>query len=294
MWGYRRSGRVFDPDQGDFVTRSVYAPIVEDLRERMGYLPHAFDLLEYPEECERDNVIIVEGEHTPIRTKKQQRRLVDEMVERRRMGGRAAATDEGCYLFSGLTICGECGYSMTARRQVRGSKEYRYYHCSGRATGVDCSNKTYVREDDLYATVMGVLQEIARDPEAADLYLSGQERERASRLRDERDKLCDAIASLEGRRARWDEAYESEVIDLETYGDRLRDLEARQNEVEYRLQRVEAGLEAAEREDRRREDLFMLLDDVPALEDRRATKVFLRRVLEEVTLLDGEVEKIVL
>jgi site-specific DNA recombinase len=294
VWGYSRSERVYDPERGDFVKKHVYAPIVQELRERTGFLPTAFDLLDYPEECERDDVVIADGEHERIRTKKRQRELFDEIAARRGMGGRAASTVGNCYLFSGVVTCDECGYSMMGRRQSRGDREYFYYYCSGRRNGVDCGNYKYAREDALYETVMEVLTEISRSPEAADHYLERQGSERRDHIVAERDRLRDALDDLGRRRERWDRAYESGAIDLDAYSERINGIEGRRDDVEYRLGRVEARATRIEEEERKREDVLDLLDDVPEPEDRQATKVYLRRVVEEIRIKDGEVSRILL
>lgn len=294
VWGYRRRERVYDPEEGDFVKRNVRAPIVEELYELTGYLPTAFDLMDYPEECERDGVVVCEGEHEPIRSRERQRELYDEMGRRRGMGGRAAAAGERCHLFGGIATCDCCGYAMTARPQTRGGKTYVYYGCRGRRTGVDCPNKRYIREGALYDAVMGTLLEISRSPEAVDEYLAGRASERLSALAEERDRLRDALAGLARRRARWDEAYETGVIGLSEYGDRVGLVEEERREARHRLERVQGRLADAEREERRREDIMQLLEEPPAVEDRQATKVFLRRVVEDVRIRDGEVVKLVL
>lgn len=54
-------------------------------------------------------------------------------------------------LGSGLLVCNECGYSVTAELQ----KGHNYYHCTGR--NEDCSQRKYAREENLIGQVLEIL-----------------------------------------------------------------------------------------------------------------------------------------
>ena len=294
MWGYRRRQSVYDEESGSFVRKDRYVPVVQSFLDRTGYLPNVFELMEYPEECARDQLVIAEGEHEPIRTKKRQRRIYDEIARKRKMGGRAASTDGFCYLFSGLGKCGDCGYAMGASRNYYRDKRYIYYWCTGHRFGVPCENTKWAREERVYEHVMRFLMEIARYPEAADLHLSRQSADKRAELQAERETIREALRRLAAKRSRWDDAYESDVIDLETYGQRLGELNAQCELLARRLSTIETALQKSLAMERRRADIMELLSDIPDVEDRAATKVFLRRVLEELVFLDGDVQRIVL
>lgn len=290
LWGYTRGDKVFDPDKGSFVGRDVRAPLVANLLDRTGYLPNVFDLMEYPEECERDQIVIAEGKHEPIRTQRRQKELYAEMAKRRRMGGRAASTTGFCYLFTGLLKCADCGFAFCGRHQEYKGNTSVYYYCSGARYGVPCDNCLYIREDRLYEAVMGVLLDILKKPEVADAYLSQKNAVDHDVLRTERDRLKGALSGLDHKRKRWDDAYETAVIDLATYQKRIAGLVDQREDIAYELGRVERQLAKSVEGHRRREEILALLDDVPPMNDRMATKVYLRNVIEQITILDGEVK----
>jgi len=292
VWGYTRTERVYDPDEGDFVKKRVHPPIVETLRTQIGYLPNAFDLLEYPEACERNGVIVAEGKHEKLRTKERQREIFAEIARRRRMGGRASSTVNRCYLFSGLLRCARCGNALVAHTQSRDG--YAYYYCSAKRDGLACDNRQYIRESTLYSDVMRVLHEIAGSPNVIDQFLAQQRDERRDAMHDEHERLESALEGLKHKRARWDHAYESEVIDLASYQHHLQTLEAQRAEVTYRLKTVTKKLDQHDDATRRREDLLALVDQIPEPDDRQATKVFLRRVVSRIEIDSGEIARLVL
>jgi site-specific DNA recombinase len=74
-------------------------------------------------------------------------------------------TKEQQFTFSRLLRCGECGCLVTAetkRKRLQNTgqvAEYTYYHCTLRRLNVRCSQRSYVREDDL---IDGLTEELAR------------------------------------------------------------------------------------------------------------------------------------
>jgi len=292
MWGYRRRESVFDPDSGGFVKKDVYASVVSGLLEKTGYLPTAFDLIDYPEECKRDQLVIVEGEHKPIRTKQRQRAIYDEMEQRREMGGRAASTTGFCYLFSGIIRCGDCGHSMAGRH--KSSSPHAYYYCVGARHGVPCDNRHYIRESVLYEKVMSIMRQIASEPTVADAYLERGESANRDALMAERDVLQTALRELEARRGRWDDAYETKAIELEKYRERVALLTEERDTLVHRFGQVEKALSKSNKSAQRREQLLELLEEMPPVEDRQRTKVFLRNAIKELVVTDGDLVQIVL
>ncbi len=71
----------------------------------------------------------------------------------------------------GLATCGTCGCMYTASRK----KGHDYYYCTN-GKGVCTSHKTYLRENDLYAQLLPILEKLAFDKEEVGLlYLAAKE-----------------------------------------------------------------------------------------------------------------------
>jgi len=292
VWGLVRTTKELDPASGSFVTKRRTVPAIRRLRKQLGRAPTVFDLLPIADELEKHDVIVVRGEHEPIRTEQRQRELYAEIARRRTVGGRAADTSSRQpAIFSGLLVCATCGSPYHAQ-PLRGST--RYYTCRLRRHGGACTNKEWVREQYLYTQVMGILQEIANNPEALNSYLEDISSQNVTGLTEERAGLARALDEIAARQHRWEDAYESGAIDLETYGRRLSSLNDEQESLAQRLSAIQKELgEYMDTEHRRQEIMQTLQGDLPILEDNHAlVKVWLRKIIERITVRNGEVEEI--
>jgi site-specific DNA recombinase len=74
------------------------------------------------------------------------------------------------FALRGLVLCGECGCMVTAQEQQKRRKDgtaktYVYYHCTLKSSKVKCSQKYYVREEDLYKQCEELLNSYDLAPE---------------------------------------------------------------------------------------------------------------------------------
>jgi len=78
------------------------------------------------------------------------------------------------FAFTGMIKCGECGCSVTAEEKKKiikstgKVKKYVYYHCTNRKQGYDCSQKKYIRLEDLETQIELELDRIRILPEFKD------------------------------------------------------------------------------------------------------------------------------
>jgi len=283
----------FNQGKGEFVSRPAPVQIIQNLKERLGRAPHLFDLLDHVDELAAQDVYIVPGRHEPIRTEEVQHAIYDELELRCTIGNRAASVSgERPPLFSGIIFCGQC--SSTAVAMTRSTTDRIYYVCRAHRTGQTCDNGAYTREKYLYEQVIGVLQTIASTPGAIEGYLQEQVDQDAEHLRQERDRLVQVLGSITGRRQRWDDAYEAEVIDLGTYSERIEGLHQEQAGLEHRLSVIEKQLSRARTFDRRRTAILQAVQDPPPPENRAAVKVWLRKIIERVEVTGNEINRIVM
>ncbi len=74
------------------------------------------------------------------------------------------------FALRGLIRCGECGCMVTAQSQERklkdgGSNTHVYYHCTRRSSTINCSQRTMIKESDLYEQCEKLLNEYELTPE---------------------------------------------------------------------------------------------------------------------------------
>jgi len=293
VWGLTRTVTEFSPEAGGFVTKRRKIPAVRELAKHLGRQPTIFDLLDHADELAQYDVVIVRGGHEPIRSEQTQRAIHDELQRRKAIGGRAADTSSpDPLLFSGLLRCAYCDspfYAMPERKRSR-----IYYVCRARRTGRLCDNKKWIRENALYDRVMNILREIALKPGMLDTYIEQMSNRNIDGLREEKAGLVSALQGIAARIQRWSDAYEAEVINLETYGERLRGLEQERNRLSTRLTTIQRELDHYQDTTQRREEILTALQSIPAPDDRRATKVFLRRIIDKITIRDAQIERITL
>jgi len=292
-WGLTRMTTEFNQGKGEFVSRPAPVQIIQDLRERLGRMPNLFDLLDHVDELAAQDVYVVQGRHEPIRTEETQQAIYDELQLRYTIGSRAASVSgERPPLFSGIIFCGQC--NSTAVAVTRSTTTRIYYVCRAHRTGQTCGNGKYTREKFLYEKVLGVLQKIAATPGAIKGYLQEQVDQDAEHLHQERDRLVQALDSIAGRRRRWDDAYEAEVVDLNTYSKRIEGLHQERAGLEHRLGVIEKQLSRARTFDRRRVAILQAVQDPPPPENRAAVKVWLRKIIERVEVTGSEINRIVM
>ncbi len=141
------------------------------------------------------------------------------------------------YLLSGLLECGVCGGSYAKRGQDR-------YGCSNHVMSGSCANSRTIRRVEIEERVMAGLKEKLMEPEAAAEAMKAYAEE-TNRLNRERRALGATdrkeLAGIEKRIASMLDAIEEGGY-VRGMSDRLRELEARQDELAERLATVPADL----------------------------------------------------
>jgi len=300
VWGIKRMANV--AENGAFVRRACYSEPVERLKRQLGKTPNAFDVLEHidKDELDKHDIIIVEGAHERIRSVQVQKAIYRELDRKRAMGGRAASTSGHTPLFSGILECAVDGAPMLARRN---DSDRIYYSCRTRKIGLECENKKWVREIDIYDAVMDILHQIINDQHIIDRYLAGErlEDEYAASVNNksydhlvtELGELEKATIDVDARRERWDDAYEANVIDLGTYSSRVQAVEDERASIDRRIVAIRRKLDSIRTVDERRSEILETISNIPEGTDRPATKVFLRRLIEKITIRDGQIERLI-
>jgi len=66
------------------------------------------------------------------------------------------------FKFLGFARCGECGYAITAEKQVKKSGlEFIYYHCTHKSKTQKCSQRSFLREEKLAEQVKDNCQKVS-------------------------------------------------------------------------------------------------------------------------------------
>lgn len=296
VWGFQRLTNVWDPKKERFVDRLRPAPAVAELAERLGKSVNKltiFDMIDHQDELAESDVFVVQGMHEPIRTLETQRAIYRELEHKRGLGGRAVgSTGPSRHLFSGIVRCARCDTPMTA--MARSGLTRVYYRCHTRQTGAHCTNAHYVREDHLYQSVMEVFKELAANASALDEYLSIEQSQDNTGIRDEREGLLHSLSDIDARRRRWDAAYESGAIDLTAYSEHIHRVSMDHKTLLDRIQQIDAALSRTDILDRRRNEILTAISDPPPPDDRLATKTFLRRIIKSAMVDDGHLVRIIL
>lgn len=84
---------------------------------------------------------------------KEQFNMVQELLKR---DTRVAPNNKTVYLFSGITVCGDCGRQMSRKVSTVAGKKYVYYMCSANKKHGSCSSHR-IKEDELEKAVITYL-----------------------------------------------------------------------------------------------------------------------------------------
>lgn len=108
----------------------------------------------------------VPGKHPPMIT-------LDEFNRAQKLLGRKGKPRPKKHEFSytGQINCGECGCLITAEtkekliKSTKEIKEYTYYHCTRKKTDVNCSQRKYIREENLEKQIDNILGSVTILPQ---------------------------------------------------------------------------------------------------------------------------------
>lgn len=141
----------FKMSTGKPMARSTFYRILSD--------PFYYGEFEYPKESGN----WYKGNHEAMITKREYDKIQIILGDK---GKRRPANKE--FAYTGLIRCGECGCAITAEEKVKKQKNgnihrYIYYHCT-RKKG-DCSQRSWIRVEDLEEQISTILENIEIPPE---------------------------------------------------------------------------------------------------------------------------------
>lgn len=288
VWGLTRRKRVYDTATGRFISAPQYIPAYVTLMGLEKRHPNLGDLLAFQNELIADGAVVAKGLHTPLRTEELQHALDREIATRVVSGGRGAALGATIpRIFTGLLTCTRCGKSMSAKINAQNTV---YYFCPQHPVGA-CKNDTYIREDQIYTEVTTVIRSFSDDASIT-AYLQAQNTDNATALRTRVASLVTARDGLATRRARWDTAYENDIIDLKTYSNKLTEIEAETARLTRDLAESQRLLTAMRDDEQRRKRIleYTILELTPA--NRPIIKQKMRALIARIVIDTSGVQSI--
>ena len=141
--------------------------------------------------------------------------------------------------FTGLMICGECGYSVTAEHKVnRHGSRYTYYHCSKRSPTTRCRQRS-VQAEELESQILDFLQSIRLKKPIHDWA-----QERLKRLHEHqhdaedqiRAELAQAVGDADRQLSNLTRLRVKDLVTDEEYLEQRKALEADKTRAERRLE----------------------------------------------------------
>ena len=198
---------------------------------------------------------------------------------------RLNSTHRPRYLLSGLLECGVCGGSYAKRGQDR-------YGCSNHVMSGSCSNSRGIRRVEIEERVMAGLREKLMAPEAAAEAMKAYAEE-TNRLNQERraSGVTDRkeLAGIEKKIASMLDAIEEGGY-VRGMSDRLRELEARQDEINARLSAAPVDIPDIHPNiaDIYRRRVARLANALDHPEDRDAAATAIRGLIERIVLTPSE------
>ena len=100
-----------------------------------------------------------QGSHKPMITKKLFDKIQETIIAKGKPRKKPKTKD---FHFLGFAKCGECGYSITAEKQVKESGlEFVYYHCTYKSKTQKCSQRSFLREEKLAEQIKEQCQKVS-------------------------------------------------------------------------------------------------------------------------------------
>lgn len=172
-------------------------------------------------------------------------RRVQEMMKAKEKGPRQQK-DSTVYILTGKAVCGECGGALVGNssRRAAGAEPTRYYECSRKLRTKECGLRR-IPKDELEGVAFEVIQKNILSPEklpevANKLVAMAREKNQESEreenalkmeMADVNDKITNIVSAVEGG------------ADFQIFGDRLKELKARREEIQSRLGALKSPLE---------------------------------------------------
>jgi site-specific DNA recombinase len=142
--------------------------------------------------------------------------------------------------FLGLLQCGECGMAITAELQ----KGHTYYRCTKKSKTRRCSQRQYVREEELDRQLSALLEPFSMPADTADKMLEMAEQEKEDADQSSATFVQEAQVELRSVKASLDRLlsiYVSQDIDRETFLAQKEALLAKKKTLQEKIRKNENG-----------------------------------------------------
>ena len=222
---------------------------------------------------------------------------LEENRKRSRTGKRGAS-----YLLQGLTVCGHCHYAYYGKRispaTAKGKHQYAYYRCTGsdayRFGGERICDNKQVRTERLEEVVWDQVLQAIRHPER----LKNEYENRLSKIEKDTQIQFDTTAlknqqtQLDKGKSRLIDSYTSGLIDKEEFEPRIRQIKAKQIQLEEQITQT-MDSEQAHYElflvINRLEDFARQIDTALEYLDFKAKREIIRTLVKRIEIYKEEV-----
>jgi len=161
---------------------------------------------------------IHQGSHKPMISKK----LFDQIQQALKDNGKPRKKrKEKDFKFLNFAKCGECGYAVTAEKQIKKSGlEFIYYHCTYKSKIQKCSQRRFLREENFAKQIKNYCQKVSLPDVWRDRYLSKLKKwENENRQTSDlfAQNLRKEISAIKTKMERLTNAYLAEAMELAEY-----------------------------------------------------------------------------
>jgi len=145
--------------------------------------------------------------------------------------------------FLNFAVCGECGYSITAERHIkRSGLKFVYYRCTHKSKVKKCSEKSFLREEELKKQVKVICQKVSLPDVWKDRFLkrvSEWEKENNQTNSIFAQNLKDELSSLKTKIDRLTDGYLEGGFELSEFQEKKNKLMQEKKDLEERLSKLE-------------------------------------------------------
>ncbi len=141
--------------------------------------------------------------------------------------------------FRNFAVCGECGYSITIERHIKKSGlKFVYYRCTQKSKTQDCSQHSFLRQEELAEQVKGCVQSVSLDD---------WERDRLLEILDEwKNENCDSsdllirglkaeLSAVKSKINKLTDAYLENVFETEEFQEKKNSLIQEKKDIEEKI-----------------------------------------------------------
>ncbi len=248
-----------------------------------------------------ENHILVEGKHKAIIDKETWEKV---RLLQKKKSGRYSTRAKGKFPLTGMLRCPVCGAGMVAAMTVNTLKDgtkrrIRYYSCGNfRNMGSAVCSANSVRAENAEAYVFNRIKEILINEKVLkDIVdnMNRASREKVEPLKQKREAISRKINETRDKKNRVFELYEDGIIDKENLSNRIGLLDSQIEDQIQELEKIDEELSDNNIDEIPYDLVKKVMDDFNVLMESaepQQKKLFLKLVVDKITVEDGEVKKI--